>query len=75
VIFEAHHPVRESEQGVVLGEPDVLAGLPFRAVLPEEDRSPLDLLAPETLDPQALRVAVAAVPARALPLLVRQGFS
>src|SRR5215470_14886657 len=71
VVLETDDAVHEREQGVVLGETHVLARLPLRAVLAEDDRPAANLLAAEALDPEPLGVAVAPVPARALPFLVR----
>ena len=73
VVFEADDAVRQREERVVLGQAHVLARLPLRAVLAEDDRAAADLLAAEALDAQPLRVAVAPVAARALTLLVRHG--
>src|SRR5262249_33523886 len=70
VFLEPPHAVREGEERVVLGKADVLAGLPLRAVLAQDDRPPAHRLPAEALHSEPLRVAVAAVPARALPLLV-----
>src|SRR5258707_1687403 len=73
VVLEPDESIREGEEGVVLGQPDVLPWLPFGAVLAEDDRPAADRLTAEALDPEPLGIAVAPVAARALPFLVRHG--
>src|SRR5258708_18595355 len=71
VVLELDDPFRQREEGVVLGQAHVLPRLPGGAVLTDDDRAALHLLTAESLHAQALRIAVAPVAARALPLLVR----
>src|ERR1051325_3594134 len=73
VVLELHHAVGEGEEGVVLGQADILARLPLGAVLAQDDRAPADGLPAEALHPEALGVTVAPVAARPLPLLVCHG--
>src|SRR5690625_3598600 len=60
---------RQGEQGVVLAAADVVTGMELRAALADEDLARVDELAAETLDAEALRVGVAAVPGGAVTLL------
>ena len=53
VVLEADEAVGQGEEGVVLGQPHVLARLPLRPVLAEDDGSAPHLLAPEALDARA----------------------
>src|SRR4051812_37872795 len=70
LLLERHHAVDEREEGVVFAAADVVAGCEHRAALADEDRAAVDLLAPEPLYPEVLRVRVAAVPGAALTFLV-----
>ena len=58
---ELHFAVDEGEQGVVLAETDVLAGIDRGAALPDEDVAGADHLAVELLGAKMLRIAVPTV--------------
>src|SRR3954467_5695827 len=66
VVFELHASVGLREDGVVLAQPGVEAGLKTAAALPHDDRAAGDDVAVVRLDAEPLRVGVAAVPRAAL---------
>src|SRR5688572_21489947 len=69
-VLELHDAADLGEQGVVLAAPDVAAGEEAGAALAHDDRAALDGLAAERLDPEALRLGIAAVASRALTFLM-----
>src|SRR5262245_56700173 len=69
--LELHHAVDLREQRVVRAEADVAAGLEAGAPLADQDRPTGDELAAEALDPEHLRIGVAAVARAADTFLVR----
>src|SRR6185295_8572579 len=70
-VLELDHAVDLGEEGVVLAAADIRAREELRPALADEDRSARDRLAAVPLDPEVLRVRIAAVAARALSLFVR----
>jgi len=62
VIFEADAAGRRGEQRIVLAESDVETGSEPPSPLAHEDGAPRDEVAVETLDTEALRLAVTSVP-------------
>jgi hypothetical protein len=64
-----HDTVGQCEERVIFPKPDVFARTNTRAALTHQDVARDDELAAETLDAEALRVGVAAVPSGAGTLL------
>src|SRR6185503_15091304 len=64
---------RRREQGMVLADAHVHAGMEHRAALANEDRARVDELAAEGLEAQALALGIAAVAGRAACFLVCHG--
>src|SRR5258708_32634277 len=58
VVLEPDESIREREERVVLGQPDVLPWLPLGAVLAEDDRPAPDGLAAKALAPKPLGITV-----------------
>src|SRR5512135_2783336 len=75
LLVELDRPLDQRIDRPVAADPDVLARVPLRALLPADDAARLGQLAAEQLDPQHLRVRVAAVAAGALPLLVSHRYA
>src|SRR3954447_3453530 len=70
VVLELH-PARDfGEDRVVLAEPGVQPGPGPPAALPHDDRAAGDDVAVVSLDPEALRVGLAAIPGAALTFFV-----
>ena len=65
-----HLAIDQREEGVVATQADVLAGVEAGAELAHQDVAGADGLAVTALDTPVLRVGVAAVPGRALSLLM-----
>ena len=61
LVLEPHDAIDESEQAVVLGAADVLAGLVASAALADQNAAAGDDLSAETLDAEPLSVGVASV--------------
>ena len=70
VVLEADLAVNLGEERVILAQADVQTRLEPAALLTDEDRTARDHVAVVTLDPQPLRVRVAAVAGTALPFFV-----
>ena len=66
---ELHTPLTEGEQGVVLATADACSGVETRSALTNDDLAGVDLLAPEALHAEALRIGVTTVLGRAQTLL------
>src|SRR5690606_31784611 len=67
---ELNLAVDQREQGVVLADADVGAGVETGAALAHDDRASRDLLAAKNLDAQSLRFRVATVTRRAAALFL-----
>src|SRR5262245_8441138 len=67
---ELDHAGRAGEERVVTPDPHALAGAEARSPLADDDLAAVDRLAREHLDAEALALGVAAVAARAEPLLM-----
>jgi len=61
LVLELHEPVDQRVDREVCAKPDVAAGVPFGAALPNDDVAGDDLLATELLHAPVLRIAVASV--------------
>ena len=61
VVFETDLAVDLGEEGVILPQPDVEAGLETASLLPHEDRPAGDEIAVVTLDAETLRITVSTV--------------
>src|SRR6266542_3279731 len=68
--LEADHAVDQGKEGIVIGAAHVLAGMEFGAALANQDAARGHDLPAVALHAEVLRVAVAAVAARANALLV-----
>src|SRR6185503_19765418 len=71
VVLEADDALRPGEEGMVLAQAHVLARLPLRAVLADQDGAALDPFPAVALDAETLGVAVPPVAAGTLSPLVR----
>jgi hypothetical protein len=70
VLVEFHDPVAQGEESEITTEADTSAGLELSSDLADDDISGDDALAAELLDSAKLRIGIATVPRRALPLLM-----
>lgn len=59
--LEGHVSVDQREERVVAADPDVVAGMEFRAPLTHQDVSGADSLTTKPLDAKVLRIRIAAV--------------
>ncbi len=71
VSLERHHTISSGEQSVVSSARDVTARVEARPTLANDDAASADPLPTESFYAEPLRIAVAAVPARAYALLMR----
>lgn len=63
IVLERHHTVDKGEQGVVVPTTHIVARVEPGPPLTHKDTSGADVLSPESLDAESLRIAVATVAA------------